>query len=188
MIVVDQDEHAKDGDLQHVDANASQSRVRFKGSEELDSGLTAGVNLELGILSTGDTSGTTTRHAALFLDTTGGKLTLGHTSAAADNMAHARLGGPSWLAGVTNWCSFHSAGPACPSNDGGRTDVLRYDTPPLGPASIAVSTGDHEYWDAQLKVAGGMGEAGYDFRLGYIAEYDKPVAAVPSSSPWACTP
>ena len=172
VIVVDQDGFDKDGDLQHVDSNASQSRFRFTGSEELDSGLTAGVNMELGVLSTGTSSGTTTRHAAVYLDGAGGKLTLGHTSAAADGMAHARLGGPSWFGGVTNWCSYHSAGPACPSNDGGRIDILRYDTPSLGPVGIAASTGDNEYWDAKLSVAGSMGEAGYDFRLGYIAEDD----------------
>ena len=172
VIVVDQDGFDKDGDLQHVDSNASQSRFRFTGSEELDSGLTAGVNMELGVLSTGTSSGTTTRHAAVYLDGAGGKLTLGHTSAAADGMAHARLGGPSWFGGVTNWCSYHSAGPACPSNDGGRIDILRYDTPSLGPVGIAASAGDDDYWDAKLSVAGSMGEAGYDFRLGYIAEYD----------------
>ena len=172
VIVVDQDGLDKDGDLQHVDANSSGSRFRFKGSEELDSGLTAGVNMELGVKSTGDSSGTSTRHAAVYLNGAGGKLTLGHTSTAADGMAHARLGGPSWLGGVSNWCAYHSAGPACPSNDGGRTDILRYDTPSLGPVGIAASTGDNEYWDAKLTVAGSMGEAGYDFRLGYIAEDD----------------
>ena len=87
-------------------------------------------------------------------------------------MAHARLGGPSWLGGVSNWCAYHSTGPACPSNDGGRTDVLRYDTPAMGPATIAVSTGDNEYWDAKLSVAGSFGDAGYDVRSGHIPEYN----------------
>ena len=189
VIVVDQDGHAKDGDLQHVDSNASQSRFRFTGSEELDSGLTAGVNMELGVLSTGTSSGTTTRHAAVYLDGAGGKLTLGHTSAAADGMAHAdnAFNGGSWLGGVTNWCAFHgappaAAGPACLTNDGGRIDVLRYDTPSLGPVGIAASAGDDDYWDAKLSVAGAMGEAAYDFRLGYIAEYDASVAAVPGNT------
>ena len=77
VIVVDQDDNPKDGDLQHVDANASQSRFRLKGSGELDSGLTAGVNIELGVLSTGSTSGTTTRHAAANLSGDFGTLTPG---------------------------------------------------------------------------------------------------------------
>ena len=162
-----------DDDLQHVDANASQSRVRFTGSEELENGMTAGVNLEMGILSTGATSGTTTRHAALYLDTPGGKLTMGHTKPAADGMAFADLGGPSWLAGATNWCAFYSdaGNPACQSNNPSRTDVLRYDTPALGPVTLSVSAGDNDYWDAMLKVAGSFGDAGYDIRIGHVAEY-----------------
>ena len=176
-----------DDDLEHVDSNASQSRVRFTGSEELDNGMTAGVNLEMGILSTGATSGTTTRHAAAYLGTPGGKLTLGHTSVATDGMAHARLGGPSWLGGVTNWCSYYSKNAAggtavaCPSNDGGRTDVLRYDTPSLGPATLSFSAGDNDYWDAMLKIAGSFGDAGYDIRVGHIAEYETS-ATTPASS------
>ena len=37
-----------DGDLQHVDANSSESRFRFTGSEELENGMTVGVNMEFG--------------------------------------------------------------------------------------------------------------------------------------------
>lgn len=160
-----------DGDLTHVDAGSSETRFRFTGSEELENGMTAGVNLEYGL--TGNV-----RHANVYLSTAGGKLSVGHTSAATDGMAHARLGGPSWLGGVTNWCSYHSTGPACPSNDGGRHPVLRYDTPAIGPASISVSTGNDDYWDIKLTVAGSVGDAGYDFRIGHIAEYEADVDAV----------
>ena len=171
VIVVDQDNNPKDGDLQHVDSNASGSRFRLKGSEDIGNGLTAGVNMELGVLS-GDKSGTTTRHAAVDLSGAFGKLTLGHTSNAADGMAHAdgAFNGGSWLGGVTNWCSYAGSGPACPSNDGTRHETLRYNTPSLGPASIAVSTGDDEYWDAKFSVSGSIGDTAYDFRVGYMDE------------------
>ena len=165
-----------DGDVEHKDANSSQTRFRFTGSEELENGMTAGVNLEYGGVGP-----LNTRHANVYLSTAGGKISVGHTSAAADGMAHARLGGPSWLGGVTNWCSYVSSGPACPSNDGGRHPVLRYDTPAIGPASIAVSTGNDDYFDIKLSIAGSMGDAGYDFRIGHIAEYEKDVAAVAKS-------
>ena len=180
---------ANDGDVRHVDANASQTRFRFTGSEELENGMTAGVNLEYGGI--GQTTATgwsiNARHANVYLATAGGTISVGHTSTATDNMAHARLGGPSWLGGVTNWCSFHghrgagkttaTAGPACESNDGGRQSVLKYDTPAIGPASISVSTGNDDYFDIRLTIAGSMGEAGYDFRIGHIAEYEADVAA-----------
>ena len=47
--VISVDGAGNDGDLQFVDANPSESRVRFVGSEELDSGITVGVNLEVGL-------------------------------------------------------------------------------------------------------------------------------------------
>ena len=165
---------AHDGDVQHVDANSSQTRFRFTGSEELESGMTAGVQLEYGLK-------TNVRHANVYLSTAGGKITVGHASMATDGMAHADLGGAAWLGGATNWCSYASSGPACPSNDGGRGPVLRYDTPAIGPASIAVSTGNDDYFDIKLSIAGSMGDAGYDFRIGHIAEYEADVAAVDGS-------
>lgn len=167
---------ANDGDVTHVDANSSETRFRFTGSEELENGMTAGVQLELG-----RPSDWRTRHANVSLSTAGGTITLGQGSVATDGMAHADLGGPSWLGGATNWCSYASSGPACPSNDGGRMEVLRYDTPAIGPASIAVSTGNDDYFDIELTIAGSMGDAGYDLRIGHIAEYEADVAAVPSS-------
>ena len=174
VIVVDQDESAKDGDLQHVDSNASETRFRFKGSGDIG-GMTAGVNLELG-----RPSDWRTRHAAVNLSGEFGALTLGHTSEAADGMAHAEgaFNGGSWLAGVSNWCAYAGSGPACASNDGDRIDVLKYDTPALGPAKVSVSTGNDERWSTQLKVAGSAGGAGYDFRIGYIAEFETDVKAV----------
>ena len=168
---------AHDGDVSHVDANSSETRFRFTGSEELESGMTAGVQLELG--RPGDWR---TRHANVYLSTAGGKITIGQGSEATDGVAHADLGGPSWLGGATNWCSYASSGPACPSNDGGRKEVLRYDTPAIGPASIAVSTGNNDFFDIKLTIAGSMGDAGYDFRIGHTAEYEADVAEVAATN------
>ena len=164
--IISVDGGADDGDLKHVDANSSGTRFRFTGSEELDSGLTAGVQYEYAL----DTS---VRHANVYLSSVGGKLTVGHGSRATDGVAHADLGGPAFLGGATNWCSYHSTGPACPSNDGGRGPMLRYDTPAIGAASLAVSVAENDYWDAKVSVAGSMGDAGYDLRIGFTGEYEK---------------
>ena len=167
IISVDGTGADNDGDLQHVDANSSETRFRFTGSEELDSGMTAGIQLEIG-----RPSDWRTRHANAYLSSAAGRVTIGQASAASDGMAHADLGGPSWLGGATNWCSYASTGPACPSNDGGRMEVLRYDTPAIGPAAIAFSVGNDDYWDVKLSIAGSMGDAGYDLRIGHIGERD----------------
>ena len=124
----------------------------------------------------------TRRHSNLYLGGEWGKLTVGHASTATDGMAFANLGGPSWLAGVTNSCAFYSDGPACESNDGSRSDILKYDTPSIGPASIAISTGNNDYWDVMLKVAGSLGDAGYDFRIGHIAEVSDTTRTAASTS------
>ena len=191
IVLEDQDGNAEDGDLQNVDSNASQSRFRFTGSEDLGGGLTAGVQMELGVLSTGGTKpGTSTRHANVHLGTPGGKLTLGQGSTAADGMTNARLGGPSWLGGVTNWCAYATptlkrpdsapgggmktvrTAAACQTYDGARKQVLRYDSPSLGPATISASMGNDDYKDIELTVAGSVGASAYDLRIGYIGEDD----------------
>ena len=161
VIIVNQDGSETDGDAQHVDANSSQTRFRFTGSGDLDNGMTAGVNLEYGL-------GGNVRQAHTYLSSSAGKVTLGHASTATDGVAHADKGGASWLAGVTNWCSYASMGPACPSNDGGREPVLKYDTPAIGPVSISASIGDDDNLEAKVGVTGSMGDSGYDIRVGYI--------------------
>ena len=157
-----------DGDLQHVEGAASPSRFGFRGSEELESGMTVGVNAEW------SADPVSTRQAHLYLSTAGGKLTVGHGSTAADGMAHADLsGGPSFLGGATPYCAWAGEGVACPTNDGTRASVLRYDTPAIGPASIAISTGNDDYWDVKLTLSGSMGDAGYNLRIGHIGEHDE---------------
>ena len=162
IIVVDQDGNDMDGQVQHVDANSSESRFRFTGSQDTGNGWSAGVQMELG-----KPGAWRTRHANVYLSGVGGKITLGQGSEATDGVAHADLGGASWLGGVTNWGSYSCAGPACPSNDGNRAPVLRYDTPAIGAAKLSVSTGNDDAWDAKLSVAGSVGDAGYDVRVGY---------------------
>ena len=171
IVSVDDGSDENDGTLMHVDGASSGSRFRFKGSEELENGMTVGVLMEYGADGKDNKAPFSRRHSHLYIATAGGKLTIGHASTAADGMAHADLGGPSFLGGATNWCSFGGSGPACPSNDGGRTDVVRYDTPAIGPASIAVSAGNDDYWDAKLSIAGSMGDAGYDLRVGHVGEH-----------------
>ena len=104
--------------------------------------------------------------------TAGGKITLGQTQTTSDNVPYANMGGPAWLAGVSNWCSFVSYGNACQSNSNGRQRVLRYDSPSIGPATVAVSMGEGDYWDAMLQLAGSAGETGYDLRFGYVGDND----------------
>ena len=66
-------EDTNDGTFQHKDSNASQTRFRFTGSEELENGMTTGVNLEYGGIGP-----INSRHANVYLSTAGGKISVGH--------------------------------------------------------------------------------------------------------------
>jgi predicted porin len=172
--IISVDGQKNDNDLQHVDANVSQSRFRFTGSEELENGMVAAVGLEYGLTAN-------LRQAHGSLSGPFGKLTIGHTNVTADGPQYASFIGPANMGGATNWCPYSSTGPACQSYGPSRQPILRYDTPAIGPASIGVSTGNNDYFDAALKIAGSFGDAGYDLRIGFVSEYDVDVAAVPHS-------
>jgi predicted porin len=173
--IISVDGQKNDNDLQHVDANVSQSRFRFTGSEELENGMVAAVGLEYGLTAN-------LRQAHGSLSGPFGKLTIGHTNVTADGPQYASFIGPANMGGATNWCPYSSTGPACQSYGPSRQPILRYDTPAIGPASIGVSTGNNDYFDAALKIAGSFGDAGYDLRVGFVSEYDADVAAVPMST------
>ena len=182
LVLEDQEGNALDGELQNKDSNASASRFRFTGSEDIGNDLTVGVTMELAVHShdgSTTTPGTGTRHANVYLGTPGGKITLGKASSATDTMTNARLGGPSWLAGVTNWCAYRTVmrsdgltAAACTTHDPGRQQVLRYDSPSLGPATISASLGNRDYKDIKATFAGSVGESAYDLRIGYVGEND----------------
>ena len=183
VIVETQDGNPNDGDLQFMNANGSETRFRMKGSEELDNGLTVGVNLEVGAGGGAYGYGTTItgddddghsasngdfriRHANVSLSSAGGTLTFGQQSTPTDGVPYADVGS-SWIGGATNWCSYGGSGAACNTFGGGRQQIVRYDTPSMGPASVSVSAGNDEFFDARLNINGSVGDASYDLRAGY---------------------
>ena len=160
-----------DGDATLMSGNGSETRFRFTGSEELDSGMTVGVTLELGAGGAtgygGDTNGTRIRHANVSLASAGGKITIGQQGTATSGSSFADVGS-TWIAGATNWCSYGiSGGPACTTNDASRRQVVRYDSPAIGPLGIAVSGGNGDFWDAGATISGSAGDASYNVRVGF---------------------
>ena len=180
-----------DGDATLGSGNGSETRFRFKGSEELDNGLTAAVTLELGAGgATGYNSttsspiagdggnGTRIRHANVSLSSAGGTLTIGQQGRPSGGANYADVGS-TWIAGATNWCSYGitgdpdgSKGPelasaACTTNDASRGQAIRYDSPAIGPFSVAFSAGNADFWDTAATLSGSAGDAGYNLRLGY---------------------
>ena len=147
-----------DGDATLGSGNGSETRFKFTGSEELDSGLTAGVTLEVGAggniytyTDKDDDDAITgandfrVRHANVSLSSAGGKVTIGQQGRPSGGAGFADVGS-TFIAGATNWCSYGiSGGAACTTNDASRGQVIRYDSPALGPVGIAASVGNDDF-------------------------------------------
>ena len=150
-------------DVTHKDGGASPSRFRFTGSEELDGGMTAGVNLEYGAGAAGSAS-PWLRHSAVYLSGAFGKLTLGQTSPASDGVPYSNYDNNAFLAGIEIACDFCTG---LPAYGGSRTQIARYDTPALGPATVAVSGDGEKFFDAALRVDADAGGSKYQLKAGY---------------------
>ncbi len=127
-------------DITNVDGSASSTRFRFRGSEDIGNGLTAGFLLEFdaasdpdptmkgaptgfgGTADSGDFAGLGDRHSAVYFSGDFGKLTMGHTSVATDGVAYADLDG-TWLSGIENTVDFGGAIEFVTSTGGTGIDV-----------------------------------------------------------------
>ncbi|MEM7254809.1 MAG: porin [Pseudomonadota bacterium] len=165
--------------VQHVDNGASRSRVRFVGSDKFGS-MSAGVYLEIGFASNrttllggkdaadgGDSfdTGDDIRHSALWFGGDWGRVWFGHTSDAYDGVQFTDNSGTGLIdspfaddvTGVAirtdTGGSFSSVGSVFTSLDGGRLDVIRYDSPKFGPVSGSIAHGNNDHWSGALKLS-----------------------------------
>ena len=168
-------------DVKHSDGGSSGSRFRFKGSEELDNGIAVGATLEFAALGSADASDApndspatvpTIRHASVELSSGGfGKLAVGQTAPATHLISYANLDNLAWLSGAEAGCDF------CPASGmkstvfttfgPGRMQVVRYETPSLGPVTLSFSADGNDFWDAALRTSGEAGSIAYSFHAGF---------------------
>ena len=109
-----------------------------------------------------------------------GKVTLGQQSNANDLTSYASKDNYGWLGGIEAGCDF-GCGLKFRNRDGSlsdtsvedmviyssfRSDLLRYDTPALGPAKVSVSVGNNDYYDGSVEVGGDMGGFSYQLLAG----------------------
>lgn len=150
----------------HVDNDISGTRVRFTASDEVMPGLKAGVKFEGEMQSNPSNSVSQTnkdispsfaeRQLNVYFDGSFGKLTLGQTDGAANGGTEVDLSGTGIAQGalgasaIGGGIEFTSGGVASGIAIGdvidnldfeSRYDLLRYDTPSLGPVKISLSTG-----------------------------------------------
>jgi hypothetical protein len=127
------------------------------------------------------------RHSALWFSGSWGKLTMGHTSEAYDGVQDTNLSGlgivngtfPSYVSGVrfrtsTGGLATGTAGTAATglnafnSLDGGRIDIVRYDSPKLGGMfGLSASMGNNEFWSASANLNTALAGGKLSAQIGY---------------------
>ena len=198
-------------DVKHSDGSSSGSRFRFKGSEELDNGIAVGATLEFAALGSADASDApndspatvpTIRHASIELSSGGfGKLAVGQTAPATHLISYANLDNLAWLSGAEAGCDFCTASgmksTVFTTFGPGRMQVVRYETPSLGPVTLSFSADGNDFWDAALRTSGEAGSITYSFHAGFTnygagtatdatqVFVGKPLPAPPASVPEA---
>ena len=154
----------QDSESFFVDNQNSNTRFRFVGSENITESLTAGLLLEVGLVSNAS-SGVSMdnrdtkfklqeRHMDIFTQGKLGKVSLGQGSGAADGVVEVDLSGTAVIhysstadiGGNFTYQDDGTPGPtisqSAPNFDAGsRYDRVRYDTPDFGIATIAVGVG-----------------------------------------------
>lgn len=144
------------------DNGSSGTRIRATGSGKLDTGHTAGIQLEYGAGSS-----LSVRHANVWFSGDFGKVALGQGSEASDSGVYSDKSG---VFGIGQGQDFgeSSLGDYFPSLDGGtRTEVIRYDTPALGPVGISVSAGNGDRYGAKAVLNTEMMDSDIKVQLAY---------------------
>jgi len=185
-------------DVRSTDNGASNTRFRMRGSEDMGNGMKVGAYWELGINSSPSSkarpdadndfdNGVSIRQANLWFSGNWGKLTMGHTSEASDgttgadlsgtNLTHSGAGATDNTAGILfqgkNGAGNKSRGSTYSKYDGGRKDVVRYDSPKLGPVGLAVNVANDQSWSAAAKVKTALGGGQLSGAFGYASDTGK---------------
>ncbi len=153
-----------DSELFHADNVNSQTRLRFTGTKEVQPGLTAGINWEVGYTSNPSNALSMTnrsvaatfneRHVDVFLSGGWGRLSMGQGDGAANGAMEVDLSGTavvqySGIADIGGGFAFRNGAAFGPTiaqtidnlDFESRYERLRYDTPKFGPLSVAASYG-----------------------------------------------
>jgi predicted porin len=151
-------------DVQHLDHTASRSAFRFEAEGELMDGVSAGAHIESGFASnrgfandvdTADSGpgNDDFRFSYIYFSGAFGKVTLGHTAIAGDGLMYQSHNG-AWMG--TEFGVDSNSGISVMASDGtpagtvgayftngalgpGRANILRYDTPSIGPITVQAS-------------------------------------------------
>ncbi len=161
---VDAENEAEEGPKwSHQGLGASGTRFRFTGSEDLENGVTVGVNLEYGAGgSQGDSPGL--RHSALTFSGAFGSIAAGQTGPAT-NGTNDDLSASGLAVGMA--CDNAARGnKSCPDFTASRRGVVKYTTPAIGALGVSGSLA-RDFADAQVSASGELGGGSYALRASF---------------------
>ena len=147
------------------DNGESSSRVRVGGNSELADGSTVTIQFEYEVAGglNDATKGVKLRHANIKYSGNFGGVTIGQGSEAGDGSQYSDTTG---VVGIGQG-SLNTMGDYFGSLDsGGRTNMIRYDSPALGPISAAVSVGNNDSVSGRLKLSTEVAGSTFGAQLG----------------------
>ena len=175
LFVVDKNlaDEAMNGTKARVQDNGgSSTRVRVTGSTELEGGNKVGIQWEYqqgsvrNSADDGSATSLTLRHANVQYSGGFGKITIGQGSEAGDGSAYSDTTGVFGIGHGAGTSSDFSLGGYFGSLDaGGRVEMVRYDTPALGPVSAAASVGNGDRVSGLIKLSSDFGGTSFGAKL-----------------------
>ena len=139
LVIVDSDD-ADSSSAEVLNNGSSSTRIRWTGSSEMMDGNSVGIQVEYQEVAGG---GLGLRHANVNYAGEFGKVTIGQGSEAGDGSAYKGGVGTFGIGHGQEKGSAFTLGAYFGSLDaGGRINMIRYDTPAIGPVGAAVSVGN----------------------------------------------
>ena len=176
-------DNGANSDVQHIDGSAWGSRFRIKAEGELMEGITVGASMEqefatnrgwqVDIDAEDADPSTSLRHSYLHFSGSFGTVKLGNTDiagagsmwvgfndayAGTEYSADTNSGISVWTADGTKTKTDYTVASFFPGVDNSRANVLRYDSPSIGPVSVQVSVHKPDAKDHQWNFGGRLSQ------------------------------
>lgn len=148
------------------DNGGSGTRFRMNGKTELEDGNTVAIQFEYGAGST-----VSLRHANVQYGGEFGRITVGQGSEAADGSAYSDTTGVFGIGHGAGTGAGFSLGDYFGSLDaGGRVEMIRYDSPSIGPMGAAVSVANGDRVSAQIKLSSEFSGTSFGGKIATLQE------------------
>ena len=170
-------DNGEDSDAYIVDNDAITSILGFTGKATIKPGWTAGYKMELGVQTSvsslvtegkngddanGNDNNIAIRYNYVYIESDRlGRVSLGQQSTASDGATEISLANVLISSSPDHGTSLHpggvldglTLGQYASDFDGGRDDLVRYDSPTIYGFTLSAAWGDNDYWDIALRFA-----------------------------------